>query len=66
MKQVKKGRDKMTVLCNREGQQRFKGRIINERLEEVNVQEFESVNYNNSGNPYRKMLRLYTIKESND
>jgi len=66
MKQAKRGKEKTTVLCNREWQQRLKCRIINERLEEVNVQEFKSVNYNNSGNPCRKMLRLHTIKELND
>jgi len=48
-----------------ERQQRL-GSIIYERLEEVNVQEFKSVNCNNSGNPCRKMLRLYTLKELND
>jgi hypothetical protein len=65
MKQVKRGKEKMTVLYNRE-QQRIKCRIINERLEEVNVRKFKSLIYNNSGNPCRKILRLYTTKELND
>ena len=66
MKQVKRSKEKTTVLWDRERQQKLKCRIINERLEGVNVQEFKSVNYNNSGSPCRKILRLYTVKKLND